>query len=114
MRTDGRPERRRRGFVGTLPLTACPATADPIDEEPDAWPPDWNDDRTVNLPDLLLTLDTDADTIPDAGFKTSLGATDPDPLYFPRFDLNMDGTIAIDDLLGVPNSFKSLFGLSCT
>ncbi len=100
-------------FYGTLPLTACPATADPIDEDPDAWPPDFNDDRTVNILDLLLTLDTNADTVPDAGFKVSFGATDPDPLYFPRFDLNMDGSINMLDFVGAPNSFKSMFGLSC-
>jgi hypothetical protein len=97
-------------FYGTLPLTACPATADPIDEDPDAWPPDFSDNQTVNILDLVFTLDTDADTVPDAGFKDSFGATDPDPKYFPRFDLKIDGTINLLDLL----PFKRFYGLSCT
>jgi hypothetical protein len=91
-------------FYGTLPLTACPATATANDEDPDSWPPDFNDSRNVNLVDLV--------GVPNS-FKTSFGATDPDPLYFARFDLSMDGSINLVDLVGVPNSFKSTFGLSC-
>ena len=75
------------------------------DEDPDSWPPDFRDDRTVDINDLL------GDPI---SFKNSFGATDPDPLYFPRYDLNMDGSIDILDLLATPNSFKSMFGMSCT
>ena len=92
-------------LYGTLPLTACPATSAMDDEDPDAWPPDFRDDRTVDINDLL------GDPI---SFKNSFGATDPDPLYFRRYDLNMDSTIDMLDLLGTPNSFKSMFGMSCS
>jgi hypothetical protein len=86
------------GFVSTLPLVACPATAIPDDEDPDAWPPDWDDTQTVNLLDLLP-------------FKQHSRATDPsDPKYDARFDLNTDGAINILDLL----PFKPFFRLSCT
>jgi hypothetical protein len=37
----------------------------------------------------------------------------PNPPYYARFDLNLDGTINVLDLLGVPNSFKSLYGVTC-
>jgi YVTN family beta-propeller protein len=92
-------------FYGTLPLTACPATAAMDDEDPDSWAPDFNDSRNVNIIDLV--------GVPNS-FKASFGATDPNPNYFARFDLSMDGSINILDLVGVPNSFKSTFGLSCT
>jgi hypothetical protein len=90
-------------FVGTDPNLACPATAASNDEDPDAWPPDFNDSRNVNLVDLV--------GIP--GFKTSFGATDPDPNYIPRFDLSADGAINLVDLVGAPG-FKSAFGTTCT
>jgi glucose/arabinose dehydrogenase len=92
-------------FYGTLPLTACPATATAGDEDPDAWPPDFNDSRSVDVNDLLGA---------GMSFKNSFGASDPNPLYFERYDLSQDGSINVFDLLGVPNSYKSTFGLSCS
>jgi hypothetical protein len=91
-------------FVGTDAVAACAATGTADDEALDAWPPDFNDSRNVNLVDLT--------GVPNS-FKNSFGATDPDPNYFARFDLSMDGLINIVDLVGVPNSFKSTFGMSC-
>jgi len=110
-------------FAGTDPLAACPATPTPNDEDPDAWPPDWDDSQTVDLADLLLTVDTDGDTIPDLGFKKAYG-TDMDGtpnegggVYHPRFDLNHansapggDPDINLVDLL----PFKQVFSMSCT
>jgi hypothetical protein len=89
---------------GTLPLTTCPASTGANNEDPDAWPPDFDDSRTINLNDLLGA---------EMSFKNSFGASDPDPDYHARFDLNVDAAITLFDLLGVPNSFKSLFGASC-
>ncbi len=84
-------------FYGTLPFTACPATSTANDEEPDPWPPDFDDSQTVNLLDLLP-------------FKQHFGAVDPqDPLYEARYDLQADGDIDIQDLL----PFKQFFMLSC-
>jgi len=62
------------------------------------WPPDFNDNRTVNILDVLP-------------FKQHFGATDPtDPLYDRRFDLTPDGRINLLDLLKI----KPYFGTSCT
>ena len=92
-------------FIGTDPTNACSATPDADDEDPDPWPPDFRDDQTVDINDLL------GDPI---SFKDSFGATDPDAKYFRRYDLNMDGSIDILDLLGAGASFKSTFGQSCS
>jgi hypothetical protein len=90
--TDG-----EEAFMGTLPLDPCPDTLTVNDEDPDPWPPDWDDSQSVDLMDLLP-------------FKPHYGAADPsDPLYEPRYDLNMDGGIHIPDLL----PFKPFFNLSC-
>jgi hypothetical protein len=84
-------------FIGTLPLDPCPDTLTFNDEDPDPWPPDWDDSQSVDLMDLLP-------------FKPHYGAADPsDPLYEPRYDLNMDGAIHMFDLL----PFKPFFNLSC-
>jgi hypothetical protein len=84
-------------FTGTIQSVACAATSDQDDEDPDAWPPDWDDNQTTDIVDLLP-------------FKPHYGATDPsDPLYDPRFDLDMDGAINTLDLL----PFKSFFSVSC-
>ena len=83
--------------MGTLPLVACPADDILNNEDPDAWPPDFDDSQTVNLLDLLP-------------FKQHYGATDPtDPLYDPRYDLNTNGAVNLLDLL----PFKVFYGLSC-
>jgi hypothetical protein len=74
-------------------------------EDPDPWPPDFNDNRMIDVTDLLGA---------GISFKNSYGATGPNPPYYTRFDLSQDNTIAVTDLLGVPNSFKSLYGQSCT
>jgi uncharacterized surface anchored protein len=81
-------------FVGTNPMMACADGLNPSD-----WPPDFNDDQTVTVIDLV------------PGFKQAFGATDAsDPRYDPRYDLNLNGAINISDL--VPG-FKLSFGLTC-
>jgi titin len=97
-------ESNDEGFYGTLTLDACPSTTGMDDEDPDAWPPDFDDSRTVDVLDLL------GDPI---SFKNSYGAVGPNPPYYARFDLSMDGAIDVLDLLGVPNSFKSMYGMTC-
>jgi hypothetical protein len=110
-------------FLGTDPAMACPLTSTANDEDPDPWPPDWDDTQTVDILDLLLTLDTDADTIPDLGFKKAF-RTDMDGtpnegggVYHPRFDLDHSTSapggspdINLLDLL----PFKPFFRESCT
>jgi hypothetical protein len=89
---------------GTLPLAACPATSAANDEPADAWPPDFNDNRSVEASDLLGA---------GTSFKRSLGSSIGDPNYNRRFDFNANATVDVNDLLGFGASFKSLFGRSC-
>src|SRR3990172_2831022 len=84
-------------FLGTDPNQACSLTTDLNDENPDPWPPDFDDNQTLNIAALVP-------------FKTAFGAVDPsDPAYSARYDLNMNGAVNIADL--VP--FKPFFEMSC-
>ena len=80
-------------FLGTNMNAACPATEAASDEWPQAWPPDLNDDRSVNLTDVLT-------------YKPFVGSGS----YSARHDLNMSGTLDILDLLRL----KDNFGDSCS
>ncbi|MCH8346696.1 MAG: hypothetical protein IIC87_07200, partial [Chloroflexi bacterium] len=82
-------------LMGTDPLAACPATPAANDENPDPWPPDFDDSQRVNLLDVLP-------------FKQHLGATVAPASS--RFDLSPDGVINILDVLRL----KPFYGLSCT
>jgi hypothetical protein len=73
--------------IGTDPADACPD--DPSD---DAWPPDINNDRSVNILDVLL-------------FKGPISGA-----YDSRYDLNADSAINILDVL----LYKPLIGMACT
>ncbi len=84
-------------FMGTLPLAACPVTTDTKDEDPDAWPPDFNDNRRVDIYDVLR-------------FRVPFGSAAGDAAYDPRFDLNMDGLINIFDVL----IMRPYFGTECS
>jgi hypothetical protein len=59
-----------------------PAYGEPVPP----WPPDINDDRRVNLSDVVA-------------FAPSFGKIYPDPLYNPRFDLNADGRVNLSDVV---------------
>lgn len=83
-------------FMGTLPYNACPATSTVNDEPIDAWPPDFNDDQTVNIFDLAL-------------FNPHFGSSEGDPNYDPRYDLDINGSIDILDIL----PFKEYLGQTC-
>lgn len=84
-------------FVGTLPQSHCPATSTANDENPQAWPPDFNDDQKVNLTDVIL-------------LKPHFGSTSPSPAYSPRFDLNASNSINLTDVI----ILKPFFGHTCT
>lgn len=80
--------------IGTLPLAHCPATAAKNDEDPDAWPPDLDDSRIVDIDDVLAMK---------PAFDTTVPPTSS------RFDLKPDGTVDIDDVLAT----KPFFGTTC-
>lgn len=86
-------------FTGTMSGVACAATGDQDDEEPDAWPPDFNDDKIVNMLDIVRLM------------PPVFGVSPPNPRYNERKDLNADSTINILDILKLtPPAFNS----SCT
>lgn len=82
--------------IGTLPAAACPANATANDEDPDAWPPDFDDNRVVNTTDVLQVL--------PPYFGTSVPPTSS------RRDLFPDGVINTTDVFRVLPPF---LGSSC-
>jgi hypothetical protein len=70
------------GFIRTDPLSACP-----IDDHHDAWPPDVNNDGSVNILDIL-------------GYK---------PIINGAYDRRYDSKVNILDVL----LYKTLLGKSC-
>jgi len=83
-------------FIGTLHYAACPNTSVP-DDETDAWAPDFNDDKTVNVVDI-------------GELRPVFGSVSGDGTYDARADLNMDGYINIVDV----GTLRPYFNLSCT
>jgi hypothetical protein len=95
----GRPRFRDEveDFLGTRSFDAC--SDDNVDLHPphanppfDAWPPDFKQDRVVDILDVLM-------------FRPKLW---PNP-YDRRYDLNTDGTVDIMDVL----IMRPYIGLSC-
>jgi uncharacterized protein YkwD len=68
--------------IGTDPNRACPETASPYDEWPQAYPPDFDDTGLVEVTDVLA-------------FKPAFAAS----LYVDRYDLNADQAVDVTDVL---------------
>ncbi len=83
-------------FVGTQPMVACGVTPAADDEEPDASPPDFNDDETVNIVDA-------------GAMRTVFNSVQGDGRYAARKDLNADGSIKIIDV----GALRPFFNKSC-
>lgn len=88
------------GKIGTDPAKHCPDTPDENDEEPDAWPPDFDDNRVVNITDTFQVL-------PPYYGSSCYGG----PPYSARRDLAPDCVINITDVFKV---MPPVFGSSCT
>jgi len=86
---DGFRDEHEAQVLGTDPTQACPA-----DPSRDAWPPDINRDRSVNILDVLL-------------YKPQLGGP-----YDGRYDLTGDGSVNIIDVLFY-KPYKPLLGTRC-
>lgn len=86
-------------YVGTEPTAACPSTPMAGDEEPDAFPADFDDNQVVNITDVGHVL-------PPA-FGAQSGGQD----FGQREDLNPDGVINILDVSAV---LPPVFGSSCS
>jgi len=83
-------------FVGTQPLRACSADSAANNELLDAWPPDLNDDQSVNIIDL-------------GEMRGVFGSTSGDGAYTSRHDLTADGAINVVDI----GTVRPFFGVSC-
>jgi hypothetical protein len=81
-------------YSGAGRFVQCPATATPNDEATDAWPPDFDDSRSVNIVDVLA-------------LKTVFNVPE---VFAARFDLSADGEIGISDVLAL----KPFFNKTCT
>jgi len=83
-------------YLGTDPTRSCPRTSTPNDELIDAWPPDFDDNRVINISDV-------GELLPPR-FGTSVPPTSP------RYDLVPNGFINILDLGAI---LSPTFGTSC-
>jgi hypothetical protein len=85
----------RETSMGTLTMQQCPANPGANNEDPDAWPPDFDDNRTVNVIDVLAIKPFFGSMVP------------PTP---ERYNLVSGSDINVLDVLAV----KPYFNLSCT
>jgi hypothetical protein len=92
--------RGRENFIGTDAADQCPTDAIANNELVDAWPPDINDNGTVNLSDVVAF----------APWFNQIGPNPPNPLYNARFDLNASGSVNLSDVLAI----GPFFNKSCT
>ena len=100
---DGYPDTVQAGsrapesFIGTDAVTHCAATLATNDEPlPDAWPLDFDDNRVINLGDILA-------------YNLPFLSSAPGPPYTQRLDLNADNVLNLGDLL----QFNLVFLKSC-
>ena len=78
-------------YIGTDPSQRCSATTTPT---VDAWPPDTNNDRSVNLTDIFK-------------FVPMLNTAGPNLPYKKRYDLTMDNAINLSDIFKVVPSLNT-------
>jgi hypothetical protein len=85
-------------FVGTSETAACPSTTAAGDEEPDAWPPDFDDNQAVTILDIVQLT------------PPVFNSSPPDADYVERDDLNADDAINILDIVQMT---PPVFNTSC-
>jgi hypothetical protein len=84
-------------YIGTNPLAACNQTTSANDEDPDAWPPDFNDDTAINILDVVA-------------LRTVYGKTSGQQGYNRRYDLDANGAIGITDVAAI----RPVYDKQCT
>lgn len=82
-------------YIGTDPGKACPADVTKDNESPDQWPPDFNDDMTVDNLDLNAITSHFGKRVTGSALK--------------RYDINKDKYIDISDVARV----SGYFGKKC-
>lgn len=91
---DGTPS-SKEAHMGTDPLQHCPATPLSLDEDPDAWPPDANDDRDMDIGDIIML------------FKNILMTP---ANYQERSDFTADDQVDVADVIVGFRQFQVVFG----
>ena len=81
--------------IGTTSFDGCSNTPFANDEDPDPWPPDFDDDQRVDIGDVLRFKGLILGTVPPVS---------------PRFDLAVSRRIDISDVIRL----KPVFGKTCT
>jgi len=81
---DGFTDDREALHLGTNPMNGCSLTATANDEDPDAWPPDADDDQDIDVGDLI---------------KLFYGKILNPPAYNPRSDFDGDTDIDVADII---------------
>jgi len=94
---DGFTDETEQLNIGTIPTDGCPATSALNDEPTDAWPPDFNDDQSVNIFDVNI-------------LRPAFFSTGPNPPYQARLDISPNNSIDIIDV----NRLRPYFFTSCT
>jgi len=84
--------------LGTNAARGCALTATANDEDPDPWPPDFDDNQIVNILDVIPVL------------PPYFGSSSGGPNYAQRRDLNADGII---NILDVTKVLPPVFGSTC-
>ena len=85
--------------MGTLVGVACAATVTADDEDPDSWPPDFNDTQDIDGFDVFIVAQRFGSTT----MSTPAGKLP----YAARYDLNGDGAIDGLDVFRLAQVFNS-------
>jgi hypothetical protein len=84
----------REIHVGTDPTKHCNDNTG-VNNEPDAWPGDFNDDRITNLPDVI-------------SFGPTFNKLPNDDGYNQRYDLNMTNQVLLSDVVTLGPFFNRM------
>jgi hypothetical protein len=82
--------------VGTDPTKHCNANTG-VNNEPDAWPGDFNDNMITNLPDLVSFGPTFNKLVGQQGYNQ-------------RYDLNVNGLTNLADIVTLGPFFNKVCG----
>lgn len=97
LNTQASSQKGAESYLTTNMYLACPATTTAFDEAADAWPYDFDDNRTINTTDVLQLKPV---------FLTSPTSAN----WNPRMDINQSGSVNTTDVL----QLKPVFLTSCT
>ncbi len=85
----------REAYMGTNASRACSVTSGANDEVPDSQPVDFNDDRRVNLADVMT-------------FGPHYNAANGQQAFHVRWDLNADGRVDLSDVSSIGSRYNTI------